>query len=143
MGVLGVYNNSVTLINRTKRPLTVRYDGEEITLQPGENAGFPAVAVPYAKAQNPLMGSKSVINPAKFISLVGVKDTKDDCTPFSDETLALADGKYEVVDRSGEFYGEVLGKRVLLRKRGFDPFEAQVEGGSFMDSNASLDKSLG
>lgn len=133
MGVLGTFGSSVTIVNRTDRPLNVRYDGEDITLQPGENPGFPSVAVPYAKNQNPLMGSKNPINPTKFICLVGVKGTKDDCSPIPPEVLAIADGKLEVVDRSGEFWGEVMGKRVLLRRRGFDPYEAMADGGTVME----------
>ena len=129
MGQLGVYANSVTLVNRTNRDLTVRYDGEDTTIHPGENPGFPSVAAPFAKRQNPLGGSRHPLNPVQYISLIGVKGTKDDCTPISDETLALADGKLEAVDRNGEFYGEILGKRVLLRKRKFDPFEAEVNLG--------------
>lgn len=126
MGVLTDYRESVTLINRTSRILAVRYDGEEIELLPGENPGFPAIAVAYAKVQNKLRGSLNPINPYKFICLVGVKGSKDDLSPITDETMALADQKLEIVDRSGEFWGEVMGKRVLLRRRGFDPYEASV-----------------
>jgi hypothetical protein len=139
MGILGNFRDAVNLVNRTSRELNVRYDGEDITLKPGENPGFPIVAVPYAKRQNPLMGSKHPLNPQKFIALVGIKafegeKQKDDITPISDETLALADAKLEVVDRSGEFWGEVMGKRVLLRKKPFDAFEAQVSMGEIGDS---------
>ena len=102
MGVLGVFKDSVTLVNRTSRKLNVRYDGEDITVEPGENPGFPLVAVPYAKKQNPLMGSKHPINPNKYICLVGVKGTKDDVTPIPDEVLEAADKEYEVLDRDGK-----------------------------------------
>jgi hypothetical protein len=143
MGVLGTYADSVTLVNRTNRVLSVRYDGEDINLKPGENPGFPLVAVGFAKRQNPLMGSKHPLNPQKFISLVGVKDTKDDVTPIPQAVLDTAAGKYEVMDRSGEFWGEPMGKRVLLRKKGFDAYEAQVEGGTFTDSSAAIDRAIG
>lgn len=132
MGVLGVYKDAVTLVNRTNRVLNVRYDGEDIQLKPGENHGFPAVAVPYAKKQNPLMGSKHPINPNKYISLVGVKadnpaEQRDDITPIPEEVLRAADRKLEVIDRSGEFHGEPLRQNVkLLKRTGFDPFEAGV-----------------
>lgn len=134
MGVLSTYRDSVTIINRTSRPLNVRYDGEDITLQPGENPGFPRQAVDYAKRQNILNGSLNPVNPNKFVSCVGVKDSKDDVSPISDETLDLADRKLELVDRSGEFWGEVMGKRVLLRRRGFDPYEATVHPTEDSDS---------
>lgn len=144
MGVLGVFRDAVTLVNRTDRELTVRYDGEDIKLHPGENPGFPAVAVPYAKKQNPLMGSKHPINPTKYISLVGVKGTKDDITPIPPEVLAKADQALEVVDRSGEFHGRPMRQNVKVLNRGFDPYEAMADPGALMgDANASLDAKLG
>lgn len=127
MGVLGVFRDSITLVNRTSRVLNVRYDGEDITLKPGENPGFPLVAVSYAKRQNPLMGSMHPTSPTKFISLVGVKGTKDDVTPISDETLAHADRKREVYDRNGEHWGRPMRQNVVLSNvHGFDPDEARV-----------------
>jgi len=139
MGVLSVFRDSVTLVNRTTRPLSVRYDGEDIILKPGENPGFPLVAVPYAKKQNKLMGSQHPINPMKFISLVGVKDTSDDVSPIEKEVLAVADTKLEPMDRDGSFYGEPMGKVKLLKKTGFDPYEAQVEMPAAYDVNPNID----
>lgn len=131
MGVLGHFRDSVTLVNRTvgggeyERDLVVRFDGEDILLKPGDNPGFPKVAVPYAKKQNPLMGSQDSINPNRYISLVGVKGEKDS-EPIDPKAMAHAAGKLERMDREGDFGGEPMRKVALLRKRGFDPFEAQV-----------------
>lgn len=127
MGILGTFRDSVTLVNRTPTPLNVRFDGEDICLQPGDNPGFPRVAIPYAKKQNPLMGSKHPINPTLYICLVGVKDTKDDCSPISAVTLATAAGKLEVIDRSGEFHGEPQRAVKLLKRNGYSAYEAAVE----------------
>lgn len=138
MGLLGTYRDSVVLINRTSRTLFVRYDGEDMAIPPGENPGFPKVAVPYARKQNPLMGSKHPINPNRYISLVGVKDTKDDVTPISDATLALADTKLEVIDRSGEFHGEPMPKVKLLKRTGFDPYEAMTDLPNAFDTNPNI-----
>lgn len=127
MGLLGMYRESVTLVNRTNRDLTVRYDGEDLVLHPGDNPGFPADAAPYAKRQNILMGSRHPLNPMKFISLFGVKGTKDDCTPIPDEVMESADKKLEIMDRDGEHWGEPLEKKVqLLRKRRWSVDEAAV-----------------
>lgn len=132
MGVLGTFRDSVTLVNRTigagefEQDLNVRFDGEDICLKPGDNPGFPLIAVPYARKQNPLKGSKHPINPTIYISLVGVKGTKDDCTPISEEALGVAAGKYEVIDRSGEFYGEPQRAVRLLKRTGYTPYEAAV-----------------
>lgn len=136
MSLLGSYRNAVTLVNRTSRVLTARYDGEDCLLQPGENHGFPIEAVPFAKRQNPLMGSKHPLNPMRFISLVGVKDV-DDCTPISDETMSRADGKLEVVDRDGDYYDEPMRKVTLQRKRKtYDAYDAQVGGTGIFDGEA-------
>lgn len=132
MGILGTFRDSVTLVNRTTRQLAVRYDGEDILLAPGENPGFPKEAAPYARKQNILKGSQHPINPGKYISLVGVKG-QDDCTPIPEEVLRAADEKLEPIDRSGEYYGEPMRKVKLLKKSGFDPYEAQVDQGTGVD----------
>lgn len=142
MGVLGVFKDSVTLVNRTSRVLNVRYDGEDISLQPGENPGFPNVAVPYAKRQNILMGSRHPISPTKFISLVGVKGTKDDITPITDATMLEADKELEAIDRKGKFWNRPLRQNVKILNREYDPEEAGVVG-SYQDANSSLDAKLG
>jgi hypothetical protein len=135
MGVLSHVDTAITLINRTKgagpyeRELSVRFDGEEIKLKPGENPGIPRVAADFAKRQNVLMGSRHPFNTSLQKSLVGVKelDNEDDCRYFSEAELEAASQKLEAVDRSGEFYGEPLRQNVKLQRRtGFSPFEARV-----------------
>lgn len=143
MGILGVYRDAVTLVNRTSRPLNVRYDGEDITLQPGENPGFPKVAVEFAKRQNPLMGSKHPNDPRRFIVLVGVKAAegqkqKDDITPIDDATMRVADGKLELVDRSGEFHGVPM-RKVAVLNRGYSAFEAEAPQSGSFDVNKAID----
>lgn len=145
MGVLGNFRDAVTIINRTigagefERDLNVRFDGEDILLKPGENHGFPLVAVPYARKQNPLMGSKHPTNPTLYISLVGVKGTKDDVTPIPEDVLARAAGCLEVIDRDGSFHGEPERKVQLLRKKGFSAYEAQTALPSEFDVNRNID----
>lgn len=138
MGILGVFRDAVTLVNRTSRVLNVRYDGEDISLAPGDNPGFPLVAVPYAKKQNPLMGSQHPVDPRIYTCLVGVKGTKDNVTPITDEVLEHADGKYELVDRDGEFHGEPMRKVKLLKKGDYTPYEAQAAVGASFDVNKNI-----
>lgn len=132
MGVLGNFRNSVTIVNRTigggdfEEDLNVRYDGEDITLKPGENHGFPLVAVPFAKAQNPLKGTQHPNDPRRVICKVGVLGTKDPVTPIDEVDLAIAAGKLERVDRDGSFYGEPMQKVRLLKKTGYTAYEAAV-----------------
>lgn len=139
MGILGHFRDSVTLVNRTSRPLNCRYDGEDIVLPPGEIPGFPKIAVPYAKKQNPLMGSKHPSNPTKYICLVGVKGTKDDVSPISDATMAIADGKLEVLDRDGSFHGEPMRQVVLLKRSGYSAYEAAVVVPGEFDVNKNIE----
>lgn len=104
----------------------MRYDGEDIIIQPGENPGFPLVAVPYAKKQNILRGSQHPDNPTLCIFLVGVKDSRDDVSAIDDATMAEADGEWELLDRKGKFTGEPMRKVEPLRKKGFTAYEAAV-----------------
>ena len=83
---MGIFHEEVEVFNRAPVPLTARFDGQEKVLQPGLNH-LPAVAVPNAKNQNPIMGSADPSNPhvtgARY--LIGVVGTKDTCTPLTDE----------------------------------------------------------
>lgn len=138
MGILGTYNDSVTLVNRTPYALNVRYDGEDISLKPGENPGFPKVVVEFAKRQNPLKGSQHPTDPRRFICMVGVKGTKDDCSPIAQDVLDAAAQKLERVDRDGSTWDEPMAPVKLLKKRGYSPYEAQASVGGF-DNNPSID----
>lgn len=130
MGILAHYADSVTLVNRTigagefEQPLNVRYDGEDITLKPGENPGIPQVVVEFALKQNPLKGSVHPLNPNKFICMIGVKGSKDDrvggrhdCTPIPEDVMREAAAKYEALDRSGAWWDEPMSPARLMRKR--------------------------
>jgi hypothetical protein len=86
---------TVTLINRTSQPLNCTFDGATIPIAPGKNYGFPAIAVSYAKGQNPLRGSRHPYSPNLFQSLVGVEGTKDPVDPLEQSTTEV-----ELFDRS-------------------------------------------
>lgn len=81
---MGVFQETVTLVNRTSKPLTVTFDGQQSTIKPGENTGFPKVAVQYAKNQNKKRGTEKWNDPISGEYLVGVKGTKDNITPTED-----------------------------------------------------------
>lgn len=79
---MGVFYEQTEVINRTSRVLHVRYDGQDIELQPNYDAEgkrlkdvqnmLPTVAVPYAKSQNVLMGSENPFDPTDYEVLVAV-----------------------------------------------------------------------
>ena len=59
---MGIFHTQVTLVNRAPENLTVRFDGQDKTLVPGENI-VPEIVVDFAKNQNPIMGSGDAHNP--------------------------------------------------------------------------------
>lgn len=83
---MGVFLKHAVLVNRAPVSLSVRFDGQEKTLEPGENI-VPEIVVEFAKNQNPVMGSQDPYNPhisgAQY--LVGVKGTADNIEPLTDE----------------------------------------------------------
>jgi len=83
---MGIFLEHVQLFNRAPVALTVQFDGQCKTLEPGPNT-VPGIVVQYAKNQNPIMGSQDPYNPhidgGKY--LLGVVGTKDDVTPLTKE----------------------------------------------------------
>lgn len=114
---------TVTLVNRTDKPLICTYDGHTYDLKPGKNPGFPLAAVPYAMRQNPLMGSEDPYNPNKFTSLVGVEgDPKKPTTPLKQS---------KAIERLNRQQVKGIGRKATIEEG--DPvsaFEARISDGS-------------
>ena len=78
---MGVFQELVTVINRTSKPLNVRFDGQDFELKPNYNVEgelikgvvnqIPSQTVIYAKSQNVLMGSEDPFDPSEFVVLIG------------------------------------------------------------------------
>jgi hypothetical protein len=85
---------TVTVVNRTNRPLNAVFDGEDYVIPVGESL-LPKHVVPYAKRQNPVMGSMDPHRPQSVQFLLGVKGTKDPITPVKEDGNAI-----ELIDRS-------------------------------------------
>lgn len=62
---MGIFYELVEIVNRAPVNLTVRYDGQEMTLKPGSNR-LPRQAWQYAMNQNPIMGSQSPEDPSIY-----------------------------------------------------------------------------
>lgn len=73
---------TVTLVNRTSKPMTALFDGQSFVLKPGKNHGVPSVVVDYAKAQHPLMGSQDRYEFQGAQFLVGVEEWGDPISPI-------------------------------------------------------------
>lgn len=81
------------IVNRTKGPLTVVYDGRHYDLKPGTNT-VPTFLVGPAKRQHRVMGTEDPSNPLDFETLVGCPEMGDDCSPKEQSK------KIEALDRS-------------------------------------------
>lgn len=88
----------VCLVNRTPEPLQFTADGQHHMLKPGKNYGFFVWQAPFAKAQNPLMGSEDYFS-LEFQSLVGVEG-EDPCEMFTEDELLAAMDNVERFDRA-------------------------------------------
>jgi len=140
---LGVFQETVTLVNRAPVNLSVRFDGQDKTIKPGENPGFPKVAVKFAKAQNPIMGTEDPYNPTDYRCLVGVKGTKDNCKALTKEEWEDHLGRPQRVDRTdldARIKADHPKNRVELRgRKKHSAFDARtgtqqsVDGAVYMD----------
>ncbi len=79
---MGVFYETVPLLNRTPVDLTVTFDGQCKSLPAGSTTHVPKVAVQFAKNQNPVMGSQSIHNPhisgARYlVADLSADDTQD------------------------------------------------------------------
>lgn len=91
----------VILVNRIGETLKFVADSRHYELEPGDNFGYVEGHVPFALAQNALMGSEDY-HTLEFRSMVGWKrDGKEqtDCSPISDDDLLAAMECVERFDR--------------------------------------------
>ena len=117
---MGIFQEMVVVVNRAPVNLSGRYDGQEITLVPGEQP-VPKIAVSFIKNQNPIMGSADADNPnitgAQY--LVGVKGTNDDCEPLSKEEWEAHCNRPCRIDEEAFFSDRLLkGEHVTVRGKG-------------------------
>lgn len=124
---MNVFPEIVILINRAPVPLTVRFDGEEKTLYPGENS-VPRIVVPYAKAQNPVMGSEDFSDPTGYKYLVALKGSKKDPQePLTQEEWAAHLEAPQRLNRSQiqDERGDPKSREVVRGKKKQSSFEAR------------------
>jgi hypothetical protein len=131
---MSFFGEMVTLVNRAPWPLNVRFDGKDVVLTPGENHGFPRVAVNYAKNQNPLMGSEHPHDPSQFQYLVGVKGSKDNCKGLTVEEIEQHRTAPQRLNRQimAEERGDYKSREVVRGRKGgvaASNFEARYEVG--------------
>jgi hypothetical protein len=52
-----MFQETVTLTNRTSGPLRAMFDGQRFVFPPGPTPGVPVIVAQFAKDQNPVMGT--------------------------------------------------------------------------------------
>ncbi len=114
---MGIFQELVTIVNRAPINITGRFDGQEITLVPGENA-VPRVTIPFIKNQNPVMGSADADNPnisgAQY--LIGVKG-RDNCEPLTKDEWEAHCSRPCRIDEEA-FFSDRLNQNEHLTVRG-------------------------
>ena len=126
---MGIFHRHIKVVNRAPWPLSIRFDGAEMTLQPGEN-DIPEQCWPNALNQNPLMGSADPDNPhisgAEYlVGLVG-KENKYPCDPLTKEQIEAQTNNPSRWDYMPMFDGQ-LGKRDKVEVRRKKQHLAQVK----------------
>lgn len=148
---MGIFFEMCELVNRTSKPLVVRFDGQNMVLDPnytpeGEfiesvHNHVPKMTVAHAKSQNLLMGSEDTEDPTVYEVLVGVKAGKgekqlDDISfcEQSEEPTRVPVQDY-VDERFGPDFKVVPAKRKVVRARHEDkvllpgaPFDVVARG---------------
>lgn len=135
---MGVFQEMVEVVNRTARPLNVRYDGQDMNLLPNYDADgnpidgvknvIPRQCIPFVLGQNPIMGSEDAEDPSSFESLVGIIDPKKsakkrhswyDCTFIAEDEQGI--GNMTRVNVEEMLAGELKpGEKILVRGRKLD-----------------------
>jgi hypothetical protein len=86
---MGIFHTQVDIVNIAPVTITVRFDGQEMSLPSGPGK-LPSICVEHAKNQNPVMGSEDPYNPhisgARY--LIGVVGTDDRIEPLTEEEWA-------------------------------------------------------
>lgn len=143
---LNFFGDTVTIVNRAPWPINVRWDGRDVVLQPGETPGFPRLAVPYAKNQNPLMGSEDPHDPTKFQYLVGVRGVKRDiCDPLTDEEILQHTTSPQRLNRAlmQEERGDSKAREVVRGKKQPPTFQARYDFGAGGDDGGVVANAAG
>jgi len=107
-----MFQETVTLTNRTSKTLSAMFDGQRFRFPPGPTPGVPVVVAQFAKAQNPVMGTQDRYEVESGECLMGVEAWGDPISPI-EQSSAI-----ERLDRStieDEGKNAVPGPKVRVR----------------------------
>jgi len=139
---MSIFGETVTLRNLTpkaaKVTLRVQYDGRRQDILPGDNPGFPKVAVRFAKQQNPVMGSEDPDDPTitgsrYLVAVVNGGEQGDDDPELTMEQWYAHLGKPSRINRELANLDLVSDKKKheVLRGKPISAREARAHVGSF------------
>jgi hypothetical protein len=136
---MGIFHDMVEVVVRTPWPLTVRFDGQETTLNPGKNL-IPRLTLTHAMNQNPIMGTADPDNPsitgAEYLIGVTEKAHKYPCEPLTKDELDTLKNKPSRFNYE-ELMAPTMGKKdkiVLRGRKTVSQFEAK-EAGSLLSTD--------
>jgi hypothetical protein len=121
---MGVFYEMQEIINRAPVDLTVTFDGQCKTIKPGRTM-IPKITIPYAKNQNPIMGTQDPNNPTiygcRFLIGVPGEDLPEDLEPLTPEEWADHLGQPQRIDSKAAFeenYGGDPKAKLVVRGKG-------------------------
>lgn len=117
---MSIFHEQMEVVNRAPWPLTIRYDGAEMTLQPGKGM-IPTQTWAYALNQNPLMGTQDAYNPnvsgAEYLIGDPARANKYPCDPLTEEEIVAQRNKPSRYNYE-ELMEPKLGKRDKIEVKG-------------------------
>ncbi len=117
---MSIFHEQLEIVNRAPWPLTVRFDGAEMTIPVGRSY-IPQQVWGYALNQNPIMGSQDAYNPnvqgAEYLIGDPNKPTKYPCDPLTPEQVEAQRNKPSRYNYE-ELMEPRLGKRDKIEVKG-------------------------
>ena len=125
---MGIFHEQMEIVNRAPWPLTVRFDGAELTVPVGKSF-FPKQCWRYALNQNPIMGTQDAFNPhvsgAEYLIGDPARPTKYPCDPLTPEQVNTQRNKPSRYDYEA-LMEPSLGKRDKIEIKGRKMTRAQA-----------------
>ena len=117
---MGIFHEQKRIVNRAPWPLTVRFDGSEMTIPVGESF-IPSMVWTYALNQNPIMGTQDAYNPnvagAEYLIGDPARPNKYPIDPLTDEQILSQKNKPSRYNYE-ELMEPKLGKRDKIEVKG-------------------------
>jgi hypothetical protein len=117
----------VTLVNRSSKDLTGRYDGKEHTIKANSRTSYPMHLAVKFKEQNPVMGSENFYTQEKQY-LLGIEDFNDPVDPIEQSDKQTLINFETIVIPSGVRLEVMPGRQGNPRTDFNRPIPAQVIG---------------